>query len=144
MERLEERPGVHSGDGLPIDARFLQPPWESDAAVHADVAPHGWFNPNAMFSQMHDKRRHEGHGNDVAFTMRRGPLEFEGGAGTPFDGMPTRAEEEAAGEDGEEDDDDEEDEGEDGEGEDEEGGVEVEEIVNAEGGLTRQTRRKRM
>jgi hypothetical protein len=57
--------------------------------------------------------------------------------------MPTRAEEEASGEDGEEDDDDEEDEGEDGEGEDEEGGVEVEEIVDAEGGLDTADKKKK-
>jgi hypothetical protein len=102
VEQFGERPDEHSGNGLSVDARFLQRPRERDAQFslhYGDAASHGWFNPNAMFSPTYDKRRHQGHGNNgVAFAGCRGLLEFEAGTGTPFDGMPASWEEEVADE----------------------------------------------
>jgi hypothetical protein len=70
------------------------------SSQYANVASHDGFNLNAMFfSLTYNKRCHQGHGDDVSFTRRRGPLEFEGSTGNPFNGIPTRGDEEAADED---------------------------------------------
>jgi hypothetical protein len=103
-----------------------------------DIAPHGGSTRTPL-SLTYEERRHQGHGDDVAFTGCRGLLEFGGGAGTPFDGMPTRGEEEAADEDGEEvkGDEEDDDEGKEGEGEeeekDDEGGIEAEDGIRVPG-----------
>lgn len=120
--------GVHLGNGLVIDARFLHDPESAMSRLsqhYADIASHGGFNPNAIISPTYDERRHQGHDDDVSFTGSRGPLEFDGGAGAPFDGMSASGEEEAD-EDGELDEDDEEDEGGEGEEEENDAGVEAE------------------
>jgi hypothetical protein len=105
-----------------------------------DVTPHDRFYPNAMFSPKHDDRRDQGHGDDgVAYRGRMGALEFEAGAGIPFNRMSERGEEGAEGEGGEEDKGDVEED----EEEDKEDGVEAADDTEAVGGVDTTDKKKK-
>jgi hypothetical protein len=74
-------PGFLNENGTPTQ-RFSQ--------HYANSLPHGRFNPNTMFSLTYEERRQEAHEGDASlpFLTRMRPLQFEGRAGNPFDGMP--------------------------------------------------------
>nr|XP_051189995.1 uncharacterized protein LOC127303288 [Lolium perenne] len=78
---------------------------------YEDALAHGGFNPNVVLSPKYDEQqRQQGHDADgVAFTSRRGPLQFEGAVAS-FGKEEAAREEEDSDEDDEEDDDEEDEE----------------------------------
>jgi hypothetical protein len=80
--------------------------------LYEDALAHDNFNPNVVFFPAYNEpQRHQGHGaDDVDFTGRRGPLQFEGASALFGDEDAAREEEEDKEEDIDEDDEEDDDE----------------------------------